>query len=162
MCSSSLRAFSSSLLCPIIARNHLPLLKILLNFLQFSTIAQIFKYFALFCGFLTFFLPLLCLFSKKLHACTYLGPLSVALWVAGYLQTFLLLNLFIAVQLGRQLPFLSYFTLFLYRCYRDVKVHWFKCAWLSYLYRTFTWWGMPRSSDLNVAGFFLSVQDLIP
>ena len=33
VCSSLVRAFSSSLLCPIIARNHLPLLKIFLNFL---------------------------------------------------------------------------------------------------------------------------------
>ena len=55
------RAFSSSLLRAIVARNHLPFFKIFSNLVHFCPNFQIF------CPFLTFF----CLFSGKSHACPY-------------------------------------------------------------------------------------------
>ena len=55
------RAFSSSLLCAIVARNHLFFFKIFSNLVHFCLNFQIF------CPFLTFF----CLSSGKSHACPY-------------------------------------------------------------------------------------------
>ena len=55
------RAFSSSLLCAIIARNHLPFFKTFSNFVYFP---HIFKYVALF---LTFICPFLSFFWKITH-----------------------------------------------------------------------------------------------
>ena len=63
--------FSSSSLPAIIAHNHLPTFKIFSNFVHFC---PIFKYFALFYPFLTFFLPLFalfCPFSEKSQTCPY-------------------------------------------------------------------------------------------
>ena len=58
------RAYSSSLMCAIIARNHLPFFKIFSNFVHFC---PNFQYFALFKHFFAIFCP----FSEKSHACPY-------------------------------------------------------------------------------------------
>ena len=58
------RAYSSSFLRAIIARNHLPFFKIFSNFVHFCPNFQIF------CPFLNFFV-LFCPFSEKSHACPY-------------------------------------------------------------------------------------------
>ena len=63
------RAFSSTLLRAIIARNHLHFFKISSTFLYFCPNFQIFfPFFALFKHFFTLFLPF---FSEKSHACPY-------------------------------------------------------------------------------------------
>ena len=66
--SSINRAFSSSLLRAVIARNHLSFFKIFSNFVYFCQNFQICcPFFPFFNMFLPFFRP----FSEKLHACPY-------------------------------------------------------------------------------------------